>query len=193
LASDRPDPRIAAVLILSYPRNGEPCIVFTQRSETVSTHRGQISLPGGAREQRDASLEATALRETSEELGIDPADVRIVGRLDDEYVIVSNFLIAPIIGLLDHEPTFSPSKDEVAAVIEIPLERLRDPTIFREEDWWRPEMPRMQFYSVNGHEIWGATARIVRKFLASEYPDLLASADRPVSRPTAEGLEPTRG
>jgi 8-oxo-dGTP pyrophosphatase MutT (NUDIX family) len=184
LATDRPEPRIAAVLILGYPRNGEPHIVFTQRTETVSNHRGQISLPGGARESRDGSLEVTALRETHEELGIDPAQVQIVGRLEDEYVIVSNFLIAPYVGVLNHEPGFVPNPREVAAVIEIPLEGLRDPTIFREEDWFRPEMPRMQFYSVNGHEIWGATARIIRKFLASEYPDRLSSGDQ---------LEPTRG
>jgi len=184
LATERPDPRIAAVLILGYPRNGESHIVFTQRTETVSNHRGQISLPGGAREPGDGSLEVTALRETNEELGIGPERVRIVGRLEDEYVVVSNFLIAPFVGVLDDEPTFRPNPTEVAEVIEVPLERLRDPAIFREEDWHRPEMPRMQFYVVKGCEIWGATARIIRKFLASEYPDLLASNDR---------LEPTRG
>ncbi len=171
---DRPEPRIAAVLILGYPRNGEPHIVFTRRTETVSNHRGQISLPGGRREPTDASLEATALRETQEELGVDPADVRIPGRLEDEYVIVSNFLIAPYVGMLDYEPIFRPSPTEVAEVIEVPLGRLRDPAIFREEDWYRPETPRMQFYVVDGHEIWGATARVIRKFLASDYPDLLA-------------------
>jgi 8-oxo-dGTP pyrophosphatase MutT (NUDIX family) len=171
----RPNPRIAAVLILGYPRDGEAHIVFTQRTDTVSNHRGQISLPGGAREPHDASLEITALRETEEELGVASPDVWILGRLDDEYVIVSNFLIAPYVGVLDVEPSFSPDPTEVAEIIEVPLGRLRDPAIFREEDWFRPEMRRMQFYSVNGHEIWGATARIIRKFLASQYPELMAA------------------
>jgi len=172
---DRPEPRIAAVLILGYPRNGEPHIVFTQRTDTVSNHRGQISLPGGRREPSDVSLEATALRETQEELGVVSSHVRSLGRLEDEYVIVSNFLIAPYVGVLDYEPVFQPNPTEVARVIEVRLEQLRDPAIFREEDWYRPEMPRMPYYDVDGHEIWGATARVIRKFLASEYPDLLAA------------------
>ena len=98
----------------------------------------------------------------------------MLGRLDDEYVIVSNHLIAPYVGALDYEPFFQPNAREVAEVIEIPLERLRDPSIYREEDWHRPEMPRMQYYTVGPYEIWGATARILRKLLASPYPDLLA-------------------
>lgn len=172
---DRPDPRIAAVLILGYPRNGKPHIVFTRRTETVSNHRGQISLPGGRRDPGDVSVEATALRETQEELGIPPVDVGVLGRLDDEYVIVSNHLIAPYVGALDYEPSFKPSATEVAEVIEVPLDQLADPAIYREEDWHRPEMPRMQYYTVGPYEIWGATARILRKFLASDFPDRLAA------------------
>jgi len=162
------------VLILGYPRNGEPHIVFTRRTETLTNHRGQISLPGGRRDPTDASLEATALRESNEELGVRSQDVEMLGRLDDEYVIVSNHLIAPYVGALDYEPFFQPNAREVAEVIEIPLERLRDPSIYREEDWHRPEMPHMQYYTVGPYEIWGATARILRKLLASPYPDLLA-------------------
>ncbi len=172
---NRPDPRIAAVLILGYPRNGKPHIVFTRRTETVSNHRGQISLPGGRRDPGDDSLEKTALRETHEELGIPPADVSVLGRLDDELVIVSNFLIAPYVAALDYEPSFQPSAMEVAEVIEVPLDQLADPAIFREEDWDRPERPRMQFYTVGPYEIWGATARILRKLLASDFPDLIAA------------------
>jgi len=172
---ERPEPRIAAVLILGYPRNSEPHIVFTRRAETLTNHRGQISLPGGRRDPDDPTLEFTALRESYEELGVVPGDVDVLGRLDDEYVVVSNHLIAPYIGVLGYEPRFEANPREVAEVIEIPLEQLRDPTIYREEDWHRPEMPRMQYYTVGPHEIWGATARILKKLLASPYPDLLAS------------------
>jgi hypothetical protein len=102
--------------------------------------------------------------------------VEVVGRLDDELVVVSNFLVAPYIGLLAHEPHFIPCTEEVAHVIEVPLDLLRDPSIYREEE--RPDHPRlrlMQFYRYNEHEIWGATARILHTFLASDYPEVLAA------------------
>jgi 8-oxo-dGTP pyrophosphatase MutT (NUDIX family) len=162
--------------------------VFTRRTETMTNHRGQISLPGGRRDPEDVSLEATALRETEEELGVQPRDVRLLGRLDDEYVIVSNHLIAPFIGAIEYQPVFRPNPEEVAEVIEIPLEALRNPAIYREEPGHRPEMPIMHYFNVGPYEIWGATARILRKFLASDYPDRLAGAS-----PDSHRVEPTRG
>ena len=185
---DTPSPRLAAVLILAYPRDGRPHIVFTQRTETVADHRGQISLPGGSWELTDPDLAFTALRETFEELGVPPREVEVVGRLDDELVVVSNFLVAPYIGLLAHEPVFIPCRDEVAQVIEVPLDMLRDPSIYREEE--RPDHPRlklMQFYRYKEYEIWGATARILHKFLASEYPDPLAARFRAAPLETRGG------
>jgi len=169
------EPRLAAVLLLAYPRGGTPTIVFTKRADTVAAHRGQISLPGGRFEATDADLQATALREAYEEIGVPPADVRIIGRLDDVYVVVSNFLIAPFIGTLAYAPTFRPDPREVAMVIDVPLDRLRDPAIFREED--RPLSGRsrvVQVYQVEEHEIWGATGRIVQLFLESPFVDAIA-------------------
>jgi 8-oxo-dGTP pyrophosphatase MutT (NUDIX family) len=164
-------PRLAAVLILVYARDGMPHIVFTKRTESVAAHQGQISLPGGAHEAGDEDLAATALREAHEELGIPPSDVRLVGRLDDVYVIVSNFLIAPYVGVMDCPPQFHPDPREVAFVIEVPLAQLGDPAIFREEDWSHRGHPRIvQFYRYGEHEIWGATGRVVQLFLASLYP-----------------------
>ena len=169
-------PRIAAVLILVYPRDGRPHVVFTKRTESVAAHRGQISLPGGAHEATDADLEATALRETYEELGVPAADVRVLGRLDDVYVVVSNFLIAPYVGVLDYLPRFEADPREVATVIEVPLTRLRDPEIFREEDWSHRGMPRLvQFYRHEEHEIWGATGRVIQLFLASPFVEQVES------------------
>jgi 8-oxo-dGTP pyrophosphatase MutT (NUDIX family) len=171
-------PRIAAVLILVYPRNGRPHVVFTKRTDSVAAHRGQISLPGGAREPGDADLEATALRETHEELGVPPTDVRVLGRLDDVYVMVSNFLIAPYVGVLNATPRFEPDPREVAVVIEVPLERLRDPEVFREEDWSHRGIPRfVQFYRHEDHEIWGATGRVIQLFLASPFMDQVEAVE----------------
>ncbi len=164
------EPRLAAVLLLAYPLDGVPHVVFTKRTESVAAHRGQISLPGGRFEATDTDLRATALREAYEELGVPPNDVHVLGRLDDVYVLVSNFLIAPYVGTLTYTPTFHPDPREVAIVIDVPLERLRDPAIFREED--RPLSGRsrtVQVYQYGDHEIWGATGRIVQLFLESPF------------------------
>lgn len=170
---NHPNTRVAAVLILAYPLHGEPHIVFTRRSETMGQHPGQISFPGGRFEPKDASLAATALRETEEELGIPTASVQVLGHLPDVFVVVSNFRITPYVGTLSHAPTFIPSPDEVAEVIEVPVRALRDPACFREEIWpWRGEHRQVQFYAYGQHQIWGATGRVVQEFLASPYVDL---------------------
>ncbi|MBM2811991.1 MAG: CoA pyrophosphatase [Chloroflexi bacterium] len=183
-------PRLAAVLVLAYPVAGVPHVVFTKRSETVANHQGQISLPGGAVDPGDASLEATALRETEEELGVEPAHVYVLGRLDDVYVYVSNFLIAPFVGALEYQPRFRPQTSEVAQVIDVPLDRLRDPSILLEDDWLlRGQSRRVQFYQHGPHQIWGATQRVIAEFLDSPYPEILASrfAVGPNPLPTEAG------
>lgn len=163
------------MLLLAYPIQGEPHVVFTERSHTLSTHRGQISLPGGSRDPEDGSLRVTAVRETEEELGIPSQHVEILGRLDDVYVYVSNFLIAPYVGTLEYEPTFRINPAEVARTIEIPLTRLRSPEMLHEEDWlMRDSLRRVQIYQHGPHRIWGATARVIQEFLNSPYPSLLA-------------------
>jgi hypothetical protein len=99
----------------------------------------------------------------------------VLGRLEDVHVRVSNFVIAPYVGVLDHGPVFAPDPAEVAQVIEIPLRRLRNPDLFWEEDREREigGTQRLQFYQYGPHLIWGATGRVLQLFLASQYPDLL--------------------
>lgn len=163
-----PQPRTAAVLVLAYLKQGEPHIIFTKRSETVADHKGQISLPGGAWELHDPSLEVTALREAEEEIGVRAADVRVLGRLEDVYVQVSNFLIAPFVGVLDYAPEFRPDPLEVAHLIEVPLLGLRGSETFREDEWLLGGRRRLvQYYQCGPHQIWGATARVVQLFLES--------------------------
>jgi 8-oxo-dGTP pyrophosphatase MutT (NUDIX family) len=198
-ASPSEAPRIGAVLVLAYPHHGEPHIVFTERSATLSSHAGQISLPGGSRDPEDASLEVTSLRETEEELGIPARDVRVFGRLRDVYVRASHFLIAPYVGALRYEPVFAPSPNEVAQIIEVPLARLRDPAILLEDEWEvRGGLERVQYYAHGPHRIWGATARVIAQFLTSEYPEMLAAylrlaLDPEHSRQTALSPKATAG
>lgn len=166
-------PRIAAVLVLTYPRDGEPHIIFTRRAETVAAHRGQISLPGGSREATDTGPEHTALREAHEEIGLDATAVTVHGRLEDVYVVVSNFLVTPVVASLSRRPRFLPEPSEVAEIIEVPLALLQDPSIFHEEDRIRNgAQRRIQVYQCGPHTIWGATARVLQLFLDSRFVSL---------------------
>jgi 8-oxo-dGTP pyrophosphatase MutT (NUDIX family) len=157
--------RRAAVLFLLYERDGVLYTVFTERTATVATHRGQISLPGGAAEPDDASLVATALRETHEELGIPPEAVEVVAELEAEYVAVSGFLVTPVVGRLAEPPAFRPDPREVERVIEVPVAHLLDPGVVRIEERGT-YLRHSPVYQYEEHEIWGATARMLSRILA---------------------------
>lgn len=161
-------PRIAAVLLLLFQREGEDYVVLTRRTDTVATHKGQISLPGGMREDDDESLLQTALRETREELGIDTGQVEIVGQLAEVPTVVSNFLVTPFVARLAGPPAYRPDPGEVAEVIEVPLSALRNPDNFWEEVVvveGAGEKRKAYFFRYGEHIIWGATARILKHYL----------------------------
>ncbi|NIQ98550.1 MAG: CoA pyrophosphatase [Desulfuromonadales bacterium] len=141
-------------------------MLFTRRTNDVRHHRGEISFPGGAWEREDRDLQATALRETEEEIGLKAADVTVLGRLDD-FESVHGYHVVPYVGCFEAPYRFNLDPRETAALIEVPLARLRDPAIFRIEDWTHKgrRIP-VCFYTVDGHEIWGLTADILRQFLA---------------------------
>ncbi len=171
--------------MLVYPKADVPHIVFTQRTETLSSHRGQIALPGGRQDPTDHSLEATALRETNEELGIDVGEVEVWGKLEEVYVRVSNFLITPYVGALPYAPTYEVNEAEVARVIEVPVTTLRDPSIFREEEWrLGGALRRIQIYEYDSHVIWGATARVVELFLSSDFAERASRWKAPIQTQT---------
>src|SRR5437762_10920096 len=92
--------RRAAVLLLLYPRAGEDYVIFTRRTDTVEHHKGQISLPGGSQDPTDPDAVYTALRETQEELGVDPDRLEVITTLTDVYVPVSGFVITPVVARL---------------------------------------------------------------------------------------------
>jgi 8-oxo-dGTP pyrophosphatase MutT (NUDIX family) len=159
-----PEARAAAVLVPIYP-GPEPTLIFTVRSESLSRHRGQISFPGGTIDDTDASPEEAAIREAHEEIGLDPASVRVVGRLDDTPTFVSGYVVSPVVAFVAGRPELTPNPAEVANVLEIPLEDLVD-DIRREPGF--SEAGRSyptEAWVWNGHVIWGVTARLLRVLL----------------------------
>jgi len=158
--------RKAGVLILLYPKDGRLRILLTLRTERVNHHRGQISLPGGEQYPGE-SIEATALRETSEELGLDLGAVRVLGRLTPLYIPPSNYCIYPIVAHVASPLEFRPQPDEVAEVIEPPVDHLADPVNVLRETWqYGGQDHEVPFYGFEGHKIWGATAMVLAEFLA---------------------------
>ena len=162
-------PRSSAVLLLLFDRQDETYVVLTKRTDGVANHKGQISLPGGAREPGDTTLLETALRETQEELGIRPDQVTVLGQLPEVYVSASNFNITPFVARLTVPPRYQPDPAEVAEVIELPLSVIRDRSIWWEEERTEHEGKRRKvyFFRYGDHTVWGATARILREFLDS--------------------------
>jgi 8-oxo-dGTP pyrophosphatase MutT (NUDIX family) len=157
--------RPAAVLLPLFRQDGEDMILFTRRTETLTHHRGEISFPGGAWHDGDTGLDATALRETEEEMGIATDDVRMLGRLDD-CISIHGYHVATFVGTFPSPYEYSVNGDEIAEVIEVPLQRLRDPAIYHEEDWrHRGRSYPVCFYTVGRHQIWGLTGEILRQFL----------------------------
>ncbi len=155
--------RESAVLVLVFPdATGEARLVLTERPATVTHHAGEVSFPGGAREATDDSPETTALREAAEEVGLDAAGVRVVGRLEEVAIGPSGFRLTPVLALADHEPPMVPDAREVAAILTPPLASfLPGAPISQgelERDGWRLHFGA---YEVEGRLVWGATARIL--------------------------------
>jgi 8-oxo-dGTP pyrophosphatase MutT (NUDIX family) len=158
--------RKAGVLILLYVKAGRLSVLLTRRTENVLHHRGQISLPGGEQHPGE-SLEATALRETVEELGADLGAVRVLGRLTPLYIPPSNYCIYPTVAFVPGPLEFHIQPEEVAEVIEAPIDRLAAPESLRRETWhYGDQDHEVPFYEFEGHKVWGATAMVLAELLA---------------------------
>jgi 8-oxo-dGTP pyrophosphatase MutT (NUDIX family) len=158
--------RKAGVLILLYVKDDRLRLLLTRRTERVLHHRGQISFPGGEQHPGE-SLEATALRETVEEMGLDLGAVRILGRLTPLYIPPSNYCIYPTVACVPGPLEFRVQPDEVAEVIEPPVDRLAEPSCVRRETWhYGGRDVDVPFYDFEGHKIWGATAMVLAELLA---------------------------
>jgi len=154
-----PTARQAATLLLIYPHHGELLIPLTVRHDALPDHPGEISLPGGAVDPGDASLEATALREAAEEIGLDPGAVQVVGRLDPVWIPISNFELIPVVAVTDIRPHLTPREAEVSAMIEFPVRLLIEGTVSLEEISVPGAVLQTGVYRWEGHRVWGATAR----------------------------------
>lgn len=155
-----PPARPAATLLAIYPGDdGRLLVPITVRHSDLRSHAGEVSLPGGRVDDADASHEAAALREAWEEVGLEPASVRILGALDDVWIPVSNYELRPFVGAVDRRPMLVPHDAEVASIVELPLDILFDADAMTvEEIMTRGLRIRAGAYRFAGVTIWGATA-----------------------------------
>lgn len=145
--------------------HGDLHILFTERPKHLKHHAGQISFPGGGREPKDVNPLFTALREAEEELGIPPSKVEVLGSLD-ELPTVTDFRILPFVGVLPEGMVLTPSPDEVAELIQVPLAHLAHPGNLRvEQQEWRGVLHDIHYFDYREHVIWGATGRILHNLL----------------------------
>ncbi len=156
------DQNTAAVMILFMEKDHAWHIVYTRRANGVRTHQGEVSFPGGAYEEGDRSLVDTALRETYEEIGLNPDYIQVIGSLKPMCTI-SGYYVFPIIGVLTREPKFSANPEEVERVFTLPVEWLADPANCHERDYeveGKPNRKVIHYLDNDGEHLWGLTARI---------------------------------
>ena len=159
--------RTAAVLALLNRADDQLNITFIRRaSHPKDLHAGQISFPGGGIDS-DETLIGCALRETEEETGIDRNKINIIGELSPLYVFASDNMVYPFVGFYDGKPQFKPDPQEVAAIINIPLTYMMRPEIvsLTELTMRGHLLPRVPYYDVNGHLLWGATAMMMAEII----------------------------
>lgn len=153
--------RASAVLIPLFYNQGQYHVLFTERSDEVIFHKGQVCFPGGTQEPSDSSLLQTALRESAEEIGLKAKDIEILGELDDSLTFTSNYVISPFVAFIPHPYPLKADGKEIREIFSVPLSFLMDEANFNQDSY---------AYKYEGHIIWGASARILRQFI-----DLLKS------------------
>lgn len=159
-----PSPRESAVLAMLYPRDGSLHTLLMVRATYDGVHSGQVSFPGGKREEHDADLQATALREFSEETGARPDEVHVLGAMSRVYIPPSRMLVTPFLAFTPALGRLRPDPQEVAALVEAPVrEVLRDDNLhFRMQELGMGGMRmRVPYFDISGQVVWGATAMMI--------------------------------
>jgi len=153
--------KTSAVLVPIFRNRGQYHVLFTERSDAVVCHKGQVCFPGGTKEPPDASLLQTALREAEEEIGLEAKDIEVLGELDDITTLGTNYVISPFVAFVPYPHSLKTDGREVKGAFSVPFSFLMNEANFRQDSY---------SYEYEGHIIWGATARILRQFV-----DLLKS------------------
>ena len=167
------NPRIAAVMMLLYPKNEKTHLVLILRNSYKGVHSSQIAFPGGKQESKDISFEATALRETYEEIGVPPDKMEVLMPFTQLFIPPSNFIVYPFLGICREEIIFIPNTNEVANIIELPLsDFLSDEIVISTEmETSFGERVTMPAFKIEEHIVWGATAMML-----SELKEVLKKA-----------------
>ncbi len=163
----------AGVMLLLYPKDREYWVLLNKRTDGVEHHKGEISLPGGARDPEDETLLDTALRETQEEMGIQQGDIDVLGELS-EVATNTGFAISTYVGTIPYPYEFRVNEAEIAEVIEVPLRSLMDPANLREEvRVVGGKLVEGYSFAYDRRLVYGATAKILAHFLdlLKEVPD----------------------
>ena len=156
--------KCAAVLIPLVWQDEEWHLLFTRRTDTVESHKGQVSFPGGACDEGETTPEQTALREAEEEIGLNPDEIRVLGRLTN-LITITYFRVTPVVGVIKWPAVFRVGEHEVARVFTIPLAWLANPANrwqFERRDTTRS---LIAYHPYDGELLWGATARMTVDFL----------------------------
>ena len=169
-----------AALLLIYPTFAEATVgkshdetlyvALTVRGSGLRNHTGQVSLPGG-RVDSGETIEAAAVREAQEEIGVDPNNIELLGRLTPLHIPVSGFLLHPVVGFTSMRPAFQRAEWEVARIIEAPVAVLSDPAVIKRETRTRVVKGEaidvdVPYFDIDGEKVWGATAMVLAEFCA---------------------------
>ncbi len=171
-------PKMAAVMMLFYPKDNSPHLVLIVRNAYKGIHSAQIAFPGGKYEQEDEDFAFTALRETHEEIGIEPDKIQIVKSFTKLYITPSNFMVYPFLGISKEELTFNLDPEEVSAIIELPLAVLLNDAIVVNTTITTSYLGTIDIaaFEIDHNIVWGATAMML-----SELKDVLKQVFDPLN------------
>lgn len=153
----------SAVMLLCYYHENDFYFVLIKRAKDGGKHSGQIALPGGGVESFDEDIFETAKRETKEEIGV--SNIEILGLLSPIFIPVSNYIMQPVVGVLNKKTNFIKSKDEVAEVYSVKIKDIINAKVINKTFTINNEQITAPFYVVNNIEIWGATAMVLSEFI----------------------------